>query len=151
MDYKRILVAVDTTDDADEILAAAKNFVGEEDGVSVRLYGLTVISPLVQVYGGFDLSQYSVSVTSFEQSILFEARNSLEHLAAEYGINDVTAVIGKPSTEIHRFAEEHAIDLVIVGTHGRHGTGLLLGSTANAVLHGAKCDVLAVKIHNDPG
>jgi universal stress protein A len=29
-----------------------------------------------------------------------------------------------------------------------HGLQLLLGSTANAVLHGAKCDVLAVR-HSD--
>ena len=37
-------------------------------------------------------------------------------------------------------------DLIIVGSHGRHGVRLLLGSTANAILHGAKCDVLAVRI-----
>ena len=35
---------------------------------------------------------------------------------------------------------------LVVGSHGRHGLALLLGSTANAVLHGAPCDVLAVRI-----
>ncbi len=30
----------------------------------------------------------------------------------------------------------------------QHGLGLMLGSTANAVLHGAECDVLAVRVNN---
>jgi universal stress protein A len=33
-----------------------------------------------------------------------------------------------------------------VGSHGRHGLALLLGSTANSVLHGSPCDVLAVRV-----
>jgi universal stress protein A len=37
----------------------------------------------------------------------------------------------------------------VVGSHGRHGLALLLGSTANDVLHGAPCDVLAVKLLKD--
>ncbi|MBA6354230.1 universal stress protein, partial [Colwellia sp. BRX9-1] len=37
------------------------------------------------------------------------------------------------------------VDLIITGSHGVHGLQLLLGSTCNAILHGAKCDVLAVR------
>jgi len=37
----------------------------------------------------------------------------------------------------------------VVGSHGRHGLALLLGSTANGVLHGASCDVLAVRVGNN--
>ncbi|MCZ6869325.1 MAG: universal stress protein, partial [Gammaproteobacteria bacterium] len=54
--------------------------------------------------------------------------------------------VGNPASEIHRLSEAEGVDLVVMGTHGRHGLGLLLGSTANAVLHGVKCDVLAVRI-----
>ena len=43
-------------------------------------------------------------------------------------------------------ATEQACDLIVVGSHGRHGLALLLGSTANDVLHGAPCDVLAVHL-----
>jgi universal stress protein A len=38
------------------------------------------------------------------------------------------------------------VDLVVVGSYGRHGLQLLLGSTANGVLHLAACDVLAVRV-----
>ena len=43
-------------------------------------------------------------------------------------------------------ADEAGADLIVVGSHGRHGLALLLGSTANGVLHGAMCDVLAVRV-----
>jgi universal stress protein A len=53
---------------------------------------------------------------------------------------------GSPAHEIHRFANENGVQLIVIGTHGQKGLQLLLGSTANAVLHGAGCDVLSVRI-----
>lgn len=53
---------------------------------------------------------------------------------------------GHPARAIHHVAQEEDVDLIVVGSHGRHGLGLLLGSTANGVLHGASCDVLAVRL-----
>jgi universal stress protein A len=46
---------------------------------------------------------------------------------------------------IHAAKDIHA-DLIVIGSHGRHGLHLLLGSTANGVLHEAECDVLAVRM-----
>ena len=43
-------------------------------------------------------------------------------------------------------AEKRKADLIIIGSRGMEGIRLLIGSTANAVLHSAKCDVLAVRI-----
>jgi universal stress protein A len=54
--------------------------------------------------------------------------------------------LGAPAHEIRAAAEEVGADLIVLGTHGRHGLGLLLGSTANGVLHGATSDVLAVRV-----
>jgi len=55
-------------------------------------------------------------------------------------------ISSRPETEIHTLANEIGADLIVVGSHGRHGLALLLGSTANGVLHGAPCDVLAVRV-----
>jgi nucleotide-binding universal stress UspA family protein len=53
---------------------------------------------------------------------------------------------GDAQTEILRFAEEIASDLIVTGTHGRTGTRwLLAGSVAIAVLRGARCPVLALR------
>lgn len=58
---------------------------------------------------------------------------------------DLHIPIGHISTEILSFAEQKEVDLIITSSHGVHGLQLLLGSTTNAILHGAKCDVLAVR------
>ena len=55
---------------------------------------------------------------------------------------------GSPAKEIHRFSEENNCDLIVIGTHGQKGVQLLLGSTANSVLHGSICDVLAVRVRD---
>ena len=54
--------------------------------------------------------------------------------------------MGAPKNVIIHQAEKLKADLIIVGSHGRHGIQLLLGSTANGVIHHAHCDVLAVRI-----
>jgi universal stress protein A len=54
--------------------------------------------------------------------------------------------IGNAADEIHTLGNEIDADLIIIGTHDYSGFKLLLGSTANSVLHGAKQDVLAVRI-----
>ena len=56
---------------------------------------------------------------------------------------------GVPKEEIIHIAEQEQVDLIVVGSHGRHGIALLLGSTANSVLHYAKCDVLAIRLQDD--
>ncbi len=50
-----------------------------------------------------------------------------------------------PASEIVRYADEHAIDLIVVGTHGRTGVSrVLLGSVAERVVRTAACPVLTV-------
>jgi universal stress protein A len=56
---------------------------------------------------------------------------------------------GVPKQEIIHIAEQELVDLIVVGSHGRHGLALLLGSTANSVLHYAKCDVMAIRLQDE--
>ena len=51
-------------------------------------------------------------------------------------------------SEIPTQAKAVACDLIVVGTHAA-GLALLLGSTTDGVMHGAECDVLAVKVDAD--
>lgn len=56
--------------------------------------------------------------------------------------------LGKPPAEIIRYAHEHGIDLIVMGTHGRQGVAhVLIGSVAERVVRGAPCPVLTV--HNE--
>jgi nucleotide-binding universal stress UspA family protein len=52
---------------------------------------------------------------------------------------------GTPYVEIVRLAEDHGVDLIVVGTHGRGALShMLLGSVAEKVVRNATCPVLTV-------
>jgi nucleotide-binding universal stress UspA family protein len=55
-------------------------------------------------------------------------------------------VQGHPFVEIVRYAKDNAIDLIVIGTHGRGAIAhLLLGSVAERVVRKAPCPVLVVR------
>ncbi len=55
-------------------------------------------------------------------------------------------VIGPPFLEILRYANDNAIDLIVMGTHGRSGLAhVLVGSVAERVVRKASCPVLTVR------
>jgi universal stress protein A len=141
--YKNILVAVDTSDESGLIITAAKDLMAQE-GASISI--VTVIVPLA----GFYIDMYSMlgDLSGIESQAVEQARASLSDLASRHEIQPASSevIMGKPATEIHKFAESMGADLIVLGTHGQHGLGLMLGSTANAVLHGASCDVLSVRV-----
>jgi K+-sensing histidine kinase KdpD len=54
---------------------------------------------------------------------------------------------GSAAEEIIRYATEQAMDLIVMGTHGRTGLErLLMGSVAEQVVRGAPCSVLVAKM-----
>ena len=53
--------------------------------------------------------------------------------------------LGAAPDEIVRYAQEHEIDLIVMGTHGRRGVArVLLGSVAERIVRMAPCPVLTV-------
>jgi universal stress protein A len=89
-----------------------------------------------------------LGVEDIEGQLLKEARESMTRLGAQLGVApaDQYVEVGPTKTRILSVADAMGVDLIISGSHGRHGLSLLLGSTANAILHGAKCDVLTVRL-----
>jgi universal stress protein A len=146
MAYHRILVAVDLTEEADEVLAAAGT-IAKDHGAT--MHAVTVVKPFARVYGGLDMAPITAGALAFEREAIEQAGKQLRDLAGAHGVakDNCHIKLGSPAVEVHALAEAVAADLIVIGTHGRHGLGLLLGSTANAVLHGVSCDVLAVRIH----
>lgn len=139
--YSKILVAVDATDESRQVVAKAA-YLKQQTGAAITL--LHVVEPIAYAYGG----DIPLDIGDIQKQIEDNARKQLGELDKEFELNaDIEVTVGRPEAEIHRLAEELNVGLIVVGSHGRHGLQLLLGSTANGVLHGAKCDVLAVRIH----
>ena len=58
----------------------------------------------------------------------------------------VASVVATPNAEILDYAAAHAVDLIVMGTHGRGGVShMLLGSIAERVVRRAPCPVLTVR------
>ncbi len=78
-----------------------------------------------------------------EERVEMEA-NECESLVSE--ISAVCRVGTRAADEIVAFADERAVDLIIMGTHGWTGfKHLMMGSTAENVVRIANCPVLTVK------
>ncbi|MEP1383594.1 MAG: universal stress protein [Paraglaciecola sp.] len=137
--YKKVIVAIDIFSEHQKVLERAKKLANSPEDLTL------IYATLPQLY--FESYGYSLG-TDFISDNQKNANEALVTLAQKHDIPDdqVFAPIGDPADEIHALAERLEADLIVVGTHGKSGLKLLLGSTANAVLHGAKCDVLAVKI-----
>ena len=53
---------------------------------------------------------------------------------------------GEPVAAILRLADEHGVDLIVMGSHGRGGIGrLLVGSTTEGVLRRCNVPVLVLR------
>ena len=139
--YEHLLLAVDLTEESMPVAEQARVFATAFDS---RLSIIHVIEPLSLAYGG----DIPMDLSSVQDQIHDQAKGHLAEFASRLDIapDDQYLIFGRPESEIHRVAKCKDVDLVVVGSHGRHGIALLLGSTANAVLHGATCDVLAVRV-----
>jgi universal stress protein A len=72
----------------------------------------------------------------------------LDDLARESGVPDVATAVVASSTvarSIVEIARDRAVDLIVVGGHSREGLEWLFGSTADAVVRRAPCDVLVIR------
>jgi universal stress protein A len=139
--YVKILVAIDLSEDSNLILQRARAVAGNG---AAQLHLIHVIEPLSFAYGG----DIPMDFSGIQDEIYQQATQQLGRFAEANGIDEAHRhiVMGRPEVEIHNTARELEADLIVVGSHGRHGLALIMGSTATGVLHGARRDVLAVRV-----
>jgi len=146
-EYSKILAAVDLSDESYAIVQRAIQVAGE--GTEIHL--VFVQEPMDSVYlGVVPYGPVFVGLEEVEEKLKRELKDRMRELGEKFGVPESRQHLlnGNPAPEIRRFAEDNDVDLVALGTHGQKGVQLLLGSTANSVLHGVTCDVLAVRIQD---
>lgn len=137
--YKHILFATDLTEDTQYLIEKVRTI---RSFTNATLSLVHVVEPLP----GYSYAY--LGIEDIEGQLITEARQSIEKLGAKMNVKapDQFVEVGPTKTKILKVADEINADLIVCGSHGRHGLSLLLGSTANAILHGAKCDVLTVRL-----
>lgn len=137
--YKKVLFATDFDEVGIHAAHKAKKIADENQADLILVH---VIEPIpAYAYPGF------AGFAEVEVSLREQAEKELNQLAERLGVDENHRFIefGSTKNEVLRVAQENNIDLIVTGSHGKHGLALLLGSTANAILHGAECDVLIVR------
>lgn len=139
--YQRVVTAIDLSEESAAVVDRANNIAARN---SAELHLVHVIEPLSLAYGG----DIPMDFSGVQDQLQEQAEKQLRQFGERYTLppDRLHLLIGRPESQIHQLADDISADLIVVGSHGRQGLALILGSTANGVLHGAHCDVLAVRV-----
>ncbi len=142
--YTHILVATDFSPHADLAALRAKEIATLYDA---RITILHAVENFV-FYGDIYDPVGPVQQLETDRMVFEAAEKQMEKLAAKLDIPNLRTEVmwGAPKAAILSYAAAQQVDLIVTGSHGRSGVSRLLGSTTNGILHGANCDVLAVRI-----
>jgi len=145
MAYKTILVAVDLSNESDKIINSA---LALADGDTARIWLSHVVEPVAAAY---PIDAYAINMTKLQEEAMAIAAERLGNIASKFSIPEDRQLVlaGAAAAEVRNKAEELEADLIVIGSHGRSGWKLLLGSTANKVLHGATCDIMTVHVGDE--
>ena len=137
-DYKHVLLATDLSRAGKNLNQKAKDLA--------KLFNahLTLAYVLEPIY-----AYENPEIDKIEGSIIKEVKKEMSQLGKNLNVaeKDQRVEIGSVKIQILKLADELDIDLIMVGSHGRHGLSRLLGSSASAIVHGAQCDVFVVRTH----
>ena len=139
----RILVPTDFSQPADEALDYAFR-LSQTLGATVSVVHVFVDPFEPTLYA----EQYIPMPQEIRDEVLDQVRRRLSECVARGGRANVTSAIlaGAPARAIVDSARDQHADLIVMGTHGRHGMAhLLLGSVAERVVRTATCPVLTVR------
>jgi nucleotide-binding universal stress UspA family protein len=134
MIIRSILVAIDIREPSTQILEFARMIA---DASNTSLHLLHVIGSPVSSPDALEENR---------RAALRRLEGLLDHVDRDARHATCSCETGTPAHEIVQYATDHAVDVIVMGTHS-HGPGYQLpfGSVADAVLRLAPCTVLAVK------
>lgn len=142
--YSTILVAVDGSN---ESMNAARHAIGLAKDHGAKLFAFTA-RQLPSIPGWWPIE----SPHSWQMKYANEKRKwfqEIKRLARENDITVQTDIVESsmpPEGSITRYAQEHDVDVIVVGTRGSSGFAKqLLGSVALGIVTYAHCTVIVVR------
>lgn len=88
-----------------------------------------------------------VEFIELDQQRFDQSAEELRKLADSLDLENIQTQVmwGTPKSAVLSYAEAQNVDLIVCGSHGRHGVAKLLGSTAASIANSARTDVLLVR------
>lgn len=148
--YTHILCAIDGSDLSNKALKQGLALAGK---LGAKMTVVTVTDPSVIIAPGAEIMMVDTSsiISDLDEAKATGAKATLDEarLAAEAVGVDITALHvpnSTPADGIIHAAKMNGVDLIVMGSHGRHGIGqLLLGSQAADIISRSEIPVLIVK------
>lgn len=139
--YRSILAVVDLSTDGTLVAERARALTASSPGASLHLLHVVEYVPVEP------LSDSLLPAVQIEGELVERARAQLAQMAQRISPSPAWDVaIGNVKGEIVRAARAGNHDLIVIGSHERHGLSILVNLIEDAVLHAAPCDVLAVRL-----
>jgi universal stress protein A len=144
--FTRILVPMDFGTASDAALRYAKELAARFDA---RLFLLHIVEDPTAT-GAWTPEVYIAASPEVREKLLHDATHQLgSTLSAEdrqrFDVF-IEARVGTAANGIDEFAREKAIDLIVMGTHGRRGLAhMFLGSVAERLVRTGPCPVLTIR------
>jgi nucleotide-binding universal stress UspA family protein len=153
-DIKKILVAVDFSGNSSKIIQEAIYFAKKCDATIVIVFvlenfkeGRDFYFPYILLPEKEEEELKRMPISELESLMRQRAEEEMESLVKKNldpAIACKTILLsGEAAEEITKYAEQEAIDLILMGTHGYKGFNeLILGSEAHKVIRNAPCLVI---------
>ena len=147
--YRHILFPVDLTESSEKLVPHVTTMVEQFNAQLHVLYVVRVFQYFTNIYVP------NPSIDLFETELVEGARKKMTEFMTvhfnRYANTRNEVMLGDPSDAILNYNREHAIDMVIMGTHGRKGLDrVIFGSVAERVIKHAHIPVLVINpLHVD--
>ena len=140
--YQRVLAVIDLTTGGEEVARRAQAIAATGGAAP------PVLLHVVEYMPPEPLNDSLLPAVQLEAELIARARARMAELCARLGapLASWRVETGNVKNEILRAAREGSHDLIVIGSHERHGLSILVNMTEDTVLHGAPCDVLAVRL-----
>lgn len=140
--YSHLLAAIDFSNPCERVIQRALS-LSKITNAKLSVVHVVEYAPIDPI--GEGLLPGTLEITDELRS---RAEQKLTKWCANHQLDECPQLLGTGSIkgEIIRLANEHHCDLIVIGSHERHGLRLLFGSTEDSVRHAAPCDVLAVRL-----
>lgn len=111
---------------------------------------LSIVHVVESIPVFMDMSGY-LNTSEIIEQMQKEASSLINKIGKDLEIPETNqhVVVGSPKTDIVVLANQIKADLIIIGAHNRHLIDNLIGSSTDAVLRSANCDVLTIRYRQE--